>query len=43
MNSGEDYNIKVIAIIANVDNIYLRLHLRCANKYNFIVIINNLM
>lgn len=43
MNSGEDYNIKVIATIADVDNIYFSLHIRCTNKYNFIIIINYLM
>lgn len=32
MNSGEDYNIKVIATTADVYNIYLSLYLRCANK-----------
>lgn len=34
--------MKVIIIIANVVNMYLSFHLRCANKYTFIVIIDNL-
>lgn len=33
MNSGKDYSIKVIATIADVDNTYLSLHVRCANIY----------